>query len=70
MSALREKNDKGEVSYHWVNSFQQSADVLTKRGASKWKLFDVLGQACLGNQQLSTINRRVDQERCIKEKAL
>ena len=49
MSALREMNDKGEVSYHWVNSSQQLADVLTKRGASKKKLFDLLDQACLDN---------------------
>ena len=49
ISALREMNDRGEVSYHWVESSQQLADVLTKRGASKRKLFGVLSQANLDN---------------------
>jgi ribonuclease HI len=42
IAALREMNDNNEVFFHWVESKDQLADVLTKDGASKWKLLDVL----------------------------
>ena len=45
IAALREMHDNGDVSFRWVESSYQLADVLTKRGASKKKLLDVLTTA-------------------------
>ena len=47
ISALREMHDNGEVNFRWVESVNQLADVLTKKGASKKRLLDVLNQAHL-----------------------
>ena len=45
--ALREMQENGEVNFRWLNSSCQLADALTKKGASKQKLLDVLGTAHL-----------------------
>jgi hypothetical protein len=42
ISALREMNDNGEVHFCWVDSAHQLADTLTRKGASKKKLLEVL----------------------------
>ena len=47
MSALREMIDRKEVYIKWVNSEHQLADVLTKLGANKKKLTDVLSSGLL-----------------------
>ena len=47
ISALREMQENGEVNFRWLNSSCQLADALTKKGASKQKLLDVLGTAHL-----------------------
>ena len=49
ISTLQEMNGGGEGSYYWVNSSQQLEDALTKKGASKVKLVDVLNMAHLDN---------------------
>ena len=45
IAALHEMHDNRDVSFHWVESSYQLADVLTKRGASEKKLLDVLTTA-------------------------
>ena len=45
VAALREANDTGDVSFRWVDSKNQLADVLTKQGANRNKLLDVLRKA-------------------------
>ena len=42
IAALREMNEWGEIHFCWVDSSHQLADTLTKKGASKKKLFDIL----------------------------
>ena len=42
IASLREMSENGEVSFFWIESKNQLADVLTKKGASKKKLTDVL----------------------------
>ena len=45
ISALREMHDQGDVMIRWIETKNQLADVLTKRGANKKKLVDVLNRA-------------------------
>ena len=45
MSALRELSDNGQVQFRWIESKNQLADVLTKKGASKMELLRVLENA-------------------------
>ena len=47
ISSLREMHDKGEVNFRWIEGDNQLADVLTKRGATKKKLLNVLTEAHL-----------------------
>ena len=47
LAALREMNDNDEVNFEWVDSKNQIADVLTKIGASKRNLLQVLQHCCL-----------------------
>ena len=42
ISALRQMADKKEITVHWIKSELQLADALTKAGASKHKLMDVV----------------------------
>ena len=42
IASLREMSENGDVSFFWIESKHQLADVLTKKGASKKKLTDVL----------------------------
>ena len=42
IASLRENFENGEVKFSWVSAEKQIADVLTKRGASKVKLFSSL----------------------------
>ena len=44
---LRETLEKDNVSFKWIESSGQIADALTKQGASKAKLLDVLKSAHL-----------------------
>ena len=47
VAALREICEKGEAQIRWIDSMNQIADVLTKKGAAKTKLLDVLKKAHL-----------------------
>ena len=47
VAALREISDRGEAQIRWIDSKNQIADVLTKKGAAKTKLLDVLEKAHL-----------------------
>ena len=47
IAALREMREKENVKFSWVNAGHQLADVLTKRGASKKEIMDVLTNARL-----------------------
>ena len=47
LSSLRESQDREKVSFRWTDSENQLADALTKKGASKKLLRDVLDSACL-----------------------
>ena len=47
VARLREMCNSDEVELHWVNGKDQIADNLTKRGASYYKLFDVLTKSSL-----------------------
>ena len=47
MSALRQMIEDNELILKWVKSEDQLADVLTKLGANKQKLTDVLSSGCL-----------------------
>ena len=42
IASLREMSENNEVSFFWIESKYQLADVFTKKGASKKKLIDVL----------------------------
>ena len=42
IASLRELFETGEVKFHWISADRQIADVLTKRGASRNKLFSSL----------------------------
>ena len=42
MAALREMQERREISIEWISTKQQLADVLTKAGANKQRLIDVL----------------------------
>ena len=44
MSALRQMQDRKEINVSWLSTSEQLADVLTKSGANKQKLIDVLSQ--------------------------
>ena len=50
MAALRQAVEKNELTIKWVPNGDQLADVLTKQGASKEKLMQVLANASLPNQ--------------------
>ena len=50
IASLRETIEKDGVSMKWIQSEHQLADALTKQGASKAKLLDVLSSARLGCQ--------------------
>ena len=47
IASLREMYENNEVSFHWLESKYQIADVLTKKGASKSNLLDVLAKSKL-----------------------
>ena len=47
LAALREQTETESVTFRWIDSANQLADVLTKRGANKKKLLDVLNSAHL-----------------------
>ena len=47
ISALREMNEKKEVTFHWVKGQYQLSDCLTKKGASSKSLRDVLSLGTL-----------------------
>ena len=47
VAALREASDNQEVCFRWVESNKQLADALTKQGANRSKLLDVLHRARL-----------------------
>ena len=42
IAALRQMVEKGEVNFHWIDSSMQLADGLTKKGASKARLLEVI----------------------------
>ena len=44
---IREAQEKDKVSFKWIESSRQLADALTKQGASKTKLLEVLNSARL-----------------------
>ena len=52
LAALREMQDKKEISVEWISTRQQLADSLTKAGANRQKLVDVL---CQGKLDLDKI---------------
>ena len=47
MNALREMIDNHQIQIEWVSTNNQIADVLTKLGADKKKLTDVLSSGVL-----------------------
>ena len=47
LASLREMNDTEKVNFRWVDSKSQLADVLTKKGANRKRLLDVLNSAHL-----------------------
>ena len=52
MTALREMQENGEISIEWVSTQHQLADCLTKAGASKQKLIDVLCEGKLDFEKI------------------
>ena len=51
IAALREMLEQDKVSFKWVGSAEQLADTLTKKGAPKKKLLQVLRSGSLDGSQ-------------------
>ena len=47
MSSIRELHETGKINVEWVDTHNQIADCLTKAGANKQKLVDILSQGNL-----------------------
>ena len=47
LAALREMFENDEVKFKWIETKKQLADILTKKGASKQNLLQILQQCCL-----------------------
>ena len=47
ITSLREMFDNDEVKFHWIDTDRQQENVLTKKGASKYKLLSALKEGKL-----------------------